>query len=422
MKAGSLQVSKKGVLQYLFIFLILQYAGGRVFAAIGSDNGYLITLILCGITGVVWSKALLYKNGYIQFTLTVFGLCIIGILLSGFCLSMGTVLSLISRLVLIYIAVYIDPDKFSQRLVKIIYIMSVISLIEFALISIIGADQAIALFFSKLYEIPCGHAWLRSSYGLFIIGFNFMDPTRNAYMFGEAGEFQAVIVMALYFIIVGYVDLEDSVKKRYLIVLFVTLITVQSTTGYFAAIVLMLMLLNSRETAINGKIKGIAVLIVAIVGIYLFFFASENSIVYTRFFNKFLAGDKIDFAVYTGEDRVHALITFGELMSSSFFSVLVGMGYSGLIEKTGAFLCAGLINYLLMFGLINGFYTLAVIVYHAYDNFRKPLDFLCTIFLFVNMGLSQPDFMAITSVVIILYPWIHEVLTGIRIGYQDNAE
>lgn len=422
MGSRSLLVSKTEIIQYLYIFLIFQYAGGRVFAAIGSDNGYLITLILCGLSGVIFSKALLYHNSYMRFVIVTFGLCVVGVIITGLDLSMGTVLSLISRLLLIYIAVYIDPENFSLRLVKLVYLMCVISLIEFGVISVIGADRAISLFFSNLYEIPCGHEWLGSSYGLFLIGFNFMDPTRNAYMFGEAGEFQAVVVMALYFIICGFVDLEDRKKRRYLLVLFITLITVQSTTGYFAAIVLVCMLLNSKNTAINDRIKRIAVLLIAIAGIYILFFASENSIVYTRFLNKFTAGNKIDFAVYTGEDRVAALVTFGKLLSDSFFSVLFGMGYTGLIEKTGTFLCAGLINFLLMFGLIVGVYTLIVIVFHIYDNFKKMFEVLCTLFLFVNMGLSQPDLMAITSLIIIFYPWIYETFTGIKIRNQCEFE
>ena len=420
MQIRYLTVRRSAIVQYVLIFLILQYAGGRVFAAMGSDTGYFVTLVLCVILGIIYRNALIRNNSYIRFIGILFFLCTLVGILSGGDLSLGTILSLISRFLLIYMAIYVAPDDFSRRMVKLIYIMSIISLIEYTFIILVGADQAISMVFSRLYEIPCGHAWLRSSYGLFLIGFNFMDPTRNAYMFGESGEYQAVIVMALYFIINVFVELEDKQRKRYLLVLFITLITVQSTTGYFAALILLFMLMKTNNQEISKNTKIIVFLGIVLLGVYVMFFASSNSIVYTRFFSKFISEGGIDFTVYTGADRVESIITLGKLLSSDFVSVLLGMGYVGMVAQTGGFLCAGIINFILMFGVITSIYVFVFLWYRSYRYLGKVTDVLCITAIFLNMGLSQPDFMAITSLVMITYPWIYEISTGMALKKREE--
>lgn len=415
MQRNPLEISKSGFLQYLLIYIILQYAGGRVFAAIGSDQGYLITIILCVFLGAVWRNYLLRKNSYTSF-ITILGiLCVMTMALTLGGLSVGTTLSLFSRFLVVYIAILIDKEKFVYRMVRLVYIMAVISLIEYAFISIVGADTAIATVFSHLYEIPCGHAWLRSSYGLFVIAFNFMDPTRNAYMYGEAGEYQAVLVMAAFLLLTNSEYFKPKQQRRYLVILFITLITVQSTTGYFALILLVMLVLFGKGNITNKYVKALVIAFVVIAGVYSLFFAGSESLIYTRFLNKFVSNEGIDFGVYTGADRVYALISYGALFVNDFFNVLIGMGYDGIVSRLGSFTCAGLINSLLMFGMIPN-------IYMYYNTFQKNMIFsksklesVVTIALMINMGLSQPDLFAITSIVMLCYPWISNLYT-----FNDN--
>ncbi|WP_418747607.1 hypothetical protein [Frisingicoccus sp.] len=412
MNLGLTKVSKTGLIQYILIYLILQYAGGRVFAAIGSDRGYLITIVLCGIFGVLWRNYILANNSHTVFVVALGLLCLMTIVLSFGGLSVGTTLSLLSRFILVYLAIVINEDKFVYRIVRLIYYMAIISLIEYIFISFVGADTAVELVFSRLYEIPSGHGWLMSSYGLFIFAFNFVDPTRNSYMYGEAGEYQAVLVMAAYLLLTNSWRFEQKELRKYLIVFFITLITVQSTTGYFALILLVVLVLFEKRDVTNAYIKRIVAILVTVAGIYSIFFARSDSLVYTRFLNKFISGNQIDFAVYTGADRVDSILSYGTLLTKDFFNTFIGMGYSGIVSRLGDFTCAGIINSLLMFGIIPNVFIYYNLIKNNAGFTKKRIETIIAVALMVNMGLSQPDLFAITSIVILCYPWISNLYIG----------
>lgn len=134
------------------------------------------------------------------------------------------------RFLAVYAAVRVDPERFAGRFLKLTCLLASVSLLLFCFVQAAGPERALALF-SRLYTLPNRKEWLGPGCGLFLVGYNFMDPARNAYLFGEPGEYQSLISAALYLLTFEENGLPEKKKARYLAVFLVTLLTIQSTVG-----------------------------------------------------------------------------------------------------------------------------------------------------------------------------------------------
>ena len=303
-KIGIIHINKDAIIQYILIYIMIQYIGGRVLTVLGSDLFYGGTLIFCIFLMYIFSNRIpLKKSVFVHLILLGFSMSITFIITSGD-LSIGTILSIATRFILVYVAIQFNTDRFLDRFLKLVFIMSCVSLFEFAFVQILGETRALSLF-SHLYETKNGAYWLGNSYGLFFICYNFMDSARNAYMFGEPGEYQILVITALYFMTFYDIDLHKKGKTRYYIIFLITLITTQSTTGYFNLIALAVVVLLMNRDKINPTIRKIILGGILILILYMFLGYSQDSFLYKNFFSKILSEEgTLDLASNTGLARV----------------------------------------------------------------------------------------------------------------------
>lgn len=401
---GTISVNRNAVIQYILIYILIQYIGGRVAVVLGSDLFYGGTFALCGLLLLAMPNRIPLKKRVFGY-LIILG-CFMGLsfTMTGGALSIGTILSILSRFVLVYVAIQYDAANFIYRFIKLVFIMACISLIEFTFVQIAGTSNALGLF-SHLYQISNGVSWLGSSYGLFFICYNFMDPARNAYMFGEPGEYQILLITALFFMTFYDVELDRKIKVRYYMVFLITLITTQSTTGYFNLIALAVAVLLMNREQVHPFVRKIIVASVAILILYLIFIYSENSFLYKNFFSKILSdSNTLDLATNTGAARIGPMKRFIETLDSVPQKLIFGVGFSGLDSlPLGGYSTCGIINSIAMIGIISSTLLYGKMFKSLFRGSKSLIQALGGLFIVINMGLSQPDILAITSVLICMY-------------------
>lgn len=392
------------ILQYVLIYIMIQYIGGRLLTAVGSDIFYSFTIIFCLILISLKIGNLRLERKFLIFSSVLIYSLMLTVVLTLGDLSLGSVLSIWSRFLIMYVTISIDKEKFISRFLNTVFVFSIISLILFAGVQIIGVSSANNLF-SFLYKIDSGKYWLGDSYGLFIICYNFMDPFRNTYMFGEPGEYQSLIILGLYFLVFIGTNFTNRKTLIYGIVFLITIITIQSTTGYFNLIVLIGALVISKKNKIPKVLYRLSLGFIIVVGMYLIVGYSTDSFLYRNFISKISSNSgEIDLSVSTGEARVDPIMRFLDTVNTVPQKLIFGVGYDGIggtpmLEYS----TCGFINSVVMLGIFTNILIYGKMFLTLLFNRVTIPQFIFVLFFVVNMGLSQPDLLAITSVVMCMY-------------------
>jgi len=166
---------------------------------------------------------------------------------------------------------------FSEHFVRIMYYCSLISLVFYLLIQIggYGITQYLSDIRAPIEGSSVFHIWIHN--------FHLSEVShRNSGMFGEPGMFVGYLILSMLFL------LKDNSKfaKRALIVIAVTILTTQSTTGYLALFVFIYMYVTTNEFATKRK-KSLVALPAAIIALVTLGFVAYTTIPFLR--------DKIDF-------------------------------------------------------------------------------------------------------------------------------
>ncbi|MGU8897256.1 hypothetical protein ACV3VK_06205 [Clostridium perfringens] len=391
---------------YILIYLMIQYIGGRLLVRLGSDIFYGGVILICGIYLLKNKKNVLKDIKYFLWISFIGFSFLIPILYTRGGLSFATALSVISRFLIVYVAVVFDRNKFCQRFINIAVILSCVSLFIFIITSIVGFDRLNSLM-SLLYTYRDGNENI-VSYGTFFIVFNVMDKTRNSGIFGEPGEFQILINIALYFTIFKAKYLDNNQKLKYILLFIVTLFTVVSTTGFLNLIVLILVSIFQKNKIVSPKIKHLLYILITLSLIYVILFLNENSFLKTEFFNKFLSSSGIDFSHGTGSARIESFKLLSKVLETNPISIIFGLGFKGVFEKYTGFelACSGLISSLLMFGIIPFLIIYIYMIKLSVKTTTNIIEFIFVIFFVINNGLGQPDIMQVMSILICCYGYL----------------
>ena len=153
----TLNISKskcKKILQYVLIYLLFAYTGMPIVNLLSNDVFYMICLSISMLILILIVKKI---NKYVVcfIILTIISLLSTNAYTGG-SLSIGTTLTIISRLLIVYVAINVDKDEFLNRFLRLSYIFSIISLVIYFLILILG-DASLRPIYSKLYNT--GHQY-----------------------------------------------------------------------------------------------------------------------------------------------------------------------------------------------------------------------------------------------------------------------
>ena len=391
-----ISISKSKFLQYFLIYWMLLDAGAAAVGYFMSTDIYFLSLLGLGLGICFLKKNTVQFKKCFKYSFQVFSLVLLTLYLITFLFSFGglyytIILSNIGRIAIVVAAVTIDPENFTARFIRVVSILAAVSLVIFLGYSIVGTE-----FWTPITShLPLAREEkpsLGPQYGMFFLCFNYFDPTRNSYIFGEPGEYQLVISTALFLLLFVKSKLSERERKIFLIILLITMVTIQSTTGYFSlAVILVCALLNRDSSAKSNtsilKKFLIGIIIFSIIGV-LFFDGWDyyiNKVLTEKIVNE--SGD-VDFTQGTASARWSGFLRVGEYILNYPLNCIFGIGYDDRF-KVGVTSCNGFTNSILDYGIL----TIVWLVYNyikALFRYTNLFTTIAGIFIIMNTWFGQP--------------------------------
>lgn len=399
---------KNLILQYFLLYLGISLGGMALptylSRFVGTDM--VLILILLSSTFIVFKnrKKLVQTNEFLVYILMLFvSLCMV-IFSTG--LTLGTALNCILMLMLVYATFVINPTKTFTRFLNLTFIISCISLIFFIPQYIKGIYIYESLF---PYLIPSYSHDEIYSYGGLLYRFVFLHQHRNCGPFGEPGQFQCILNVALYFTLF-IKDIGFTEKKRllYSIIFIASLVIAQSTSGYIGlATIIVTFIFSKRNFSKKNQIRVLSM----IVSFMIIFFASG------MFYN-FIKTTIIDKFSYSSHQATIETLNSGKVRTESIIGILNtiendpttlwGIGYDE-IQTRNLESCSGLLAQLVAIGILPFTLLWGYPIYKKIKYNYSKEDIFLSLFLLLNMGLGQPHILNTSLFIMLFYGWFNQI-------------
>ena len=378
---------KQAIAHYFVIYMMIASQGAFIMMLLGSD---LFNIICMAIWCLYFCQSRRIDKSFFVFVSGTIGLLLMTIAYTHGGLSLATSISILNRILLVYVAIMINKKEFIARLLNVLFFLAVISVVQYILFLIFGAST----FFPLYSKLPY-HA---NSYGLIFTRVVLHQLGRNNGIFGEPGQYQIVISLAIYLLLIFGKQFDGRKRKIYLITFLVTLVTIQSAAGYISLLIVIAYVLFENKEIIPTFVRRIGLLFCLIAIIYMVN-ADEDSFVYINFINKIMSSDgTLNIEQSSGAARVKGITDVLEVFWNHP-STLLGAGYSG-VEKYKVETCAGLFTFLLMVGIPCFIWILCNLIAYLWRGKKSTRQVVFAISLIVNFYLSQPNFLPVAIVII----------------------
>lgn len=393
-----IRLNYRSIIHYLLIYLLISFQKGVFARALG--NNFLVLVFVISIVFFINNLNLIAKYGsfFIMLFLSLY-IMMITMLTTGGSLSFMTIMRYIVCFVFVLVAIKFDEKNFLERYLKLILFISIISIIAYELFAILHVNL-----YSKFY-------WKDGYYGLFLFNFN---PTsanvmRNIGISNEPGQFQIIVSSALYFSLFKYKFKTNRKFLVYVSIFIITLLTVQSTTGYFALLAILLAFIFSKSNnAQKRKIKYLIMASILLGAIYVYMNWGESNFITSNFINKVFNDDfSINLNQNTGGARIESMIA-DLSMARDYplgmgFELYESLWYEYAPANSGFLSCSGITRDIAIIGFLPVTVFLVFLIRGFWINRNSSLDFLLGTFLLVNTGLAQTQMLNPCLMLISMY-------------------
>lgn len=394
-----LYLSKKAIVQYLLLYVMLIFCQTHVYrlyirANLALHVGLVIMFLLIGL--VFYRKKM--QRPIIMILFLLASVIVVRIFSGG--VGIGFWAEMAAKIMITYLAILVDPDKFLTRFVKIVTFFAAISIIGW-LQQIAGLNimQKIGIVNDDFYTLVTWDKGFveetqRKIYGLFFYVTTEVEIERNMSIFTEPGIYQMVLNSAIFVLAFfnTYLELNRQGIKKCFFVLTIALITTQSTSGYFgfAAIVLGVLLKKSSDTKTIKNYITIILMIVLITLLGDFSIRGNDSLVNRALLSKVFSGSG-DFSL-TASTGVYRY----EMIAMAFLAMAMnpfGMGYEDWVSlyRLNSFADAG--GYPFIIGAVIGVVPLLVSMWWIFSPFKytknKLVEIVVYVFLYFNSAMAQ---------------------------------
>ena len=397
----SISVNRKKILHYLLIYALIISQGSVLYKQY-QDWFYIITLILFAVIYIIKTKGVLKDKNYFLWVGIIFFSMFISFEVTGGSLGIPSILNIISRFLFIYIIYDYDRYNFCNRYIKMIVVLSGISLALF-LVQLINPNIIMSFF-------PKYIVGNQTYYGTIFYTMALGHTTRNVGVFAEPGLYQIVLSSAIFIILFMDEELkiEASKKRMYLIILLLTLVTAQSTTGYISGIILMAIFFVSRQTKEHQTVKRWLVILVSLFLVWDLSKGTEGMI-YTTIFEKIFDTQtgSLNLTQNTGSARFFSGIA--DLRIAAKYPLGAGFEIYNtvwksylpvLINDTSS--CMGITKSMATFGVPTTIFILLFYIYLMRKNRYNLTMGVAYILLFLNTSLGQPSIVYAALMVLLL--------------------
>lgn len=337
----SLTISKRETWQYMLLYLVYMLNDSLLYKKYISGHNLVIFVILVFLILIVKKKRPMYILGFLAFSLA--SVYLVRIMQGG--VGLDAWLRWAVPILLVYYAFSLDKKHFLNRWIKLVVVMSVISLV-FWLACQINVDMIRKILpthytmgQSVLYWTSSTTAVYQPEYGdgLLLYAVRFLEPDRNNGVFSEPGLYQMVLNATLFILLFMKDELSITNKQqiKYTVLLLITLITCKSTSGYLSLVIIFMMFVmqknqgeaKNRNRIIIAALFSVAVLLVE------YSVNGTNSLLYTQLLKKIFSDGKLTISADSGMWRMMTIATAWTSMLQNPF----GIGY----DNANALLVSG---------------------------------------------------------------------------------
>lgn len=402
------KIKLRSIIQlFLMYFLIISH-GGVIWSLVihGSERYFIIILSFIILLFLMIYLKIGIKKGYFFYCLSTATCFFISAFING--IGFNTGLNIKSALVtdlyiLIAIVTYkIDKKQSLTLYLKWVYFLSLSSLLFFSIQLIFGGN----IFPESLFP-PIG---IRNLYGFHIYTVAHNELSRNFGLFYEPGVYEIILNIAIFLLIFydDYVYLTDNAKKRCLIIIFCTLLSTKSTTGYISLAIIIFCAL-CRNGKRNKKKELISIIIVAFFLLLIDYIINKsNSIVYVHIIEKF-SSMFYENSISYGSSGGARVFVIQQAIRSLKSNPLWGTGARKLrdiidnmwYENFGT--GNALFTMLATKGLMTTIFSIVPIFYIGYKNKKSKISFLCFVLLFLNTTIAQSEIWYASFILIALF-------------------
>lgn len=374
--------------QYIFIYLSIIMTGSLRYQQ--NQDVFLIAGLVLSVYCISQGRIEGWKRH--RNFLVLLGIAfLITALMTFFKLEISSVANIYSQLLVAMCAVCICREMFLTRFLKIIYLISGLSIVAWAISQIGGYGIAARIF--PVIQGVVSNAGV--SYGGYLIMFS--KAPRNVGLFGEPGIYQIVLTIALCFALFFYDKYEMKHKRLMIASITAAIITAQSTTGYLTLIAIFVFYLFSRKETDESKKGGYFVNLIVLVVFALVSFAyiTGEGFIADNLFGKILdSSGEINLSGSSGGARTISMQTDLRMVLDSPF----GRGYQTYLSEFPSFKVqqmlddqssCGLTRYMAIYGVHVVLLTLGYVINGYLRLSRDKFVFMALLITYMFAVFSQ---------------------------------
>ena len=382
----TIRINVKQIIQYLAIYFIAVFSVSIMFVLNQSAFLYGL-LIIYSISAILRfrfrMKEPILLSGFLLLAVFFVRMISGGIGLESWLLYSG-------QFLIVYYAYLVDPEKFAGRFVKMVTLLSIISL-GCWLMQIMVPDVLKKILQSQVELYNKSQTYTTTYYGQLLYTFSEVSSVgiRNAGMYSEPGRYQGILHGAIFMLLFmqEYLGLSKKQLYTYLIILFVTVASTQSTTGYLGLFVMLIGFLLMNRDPIDKRVKRAILFVIFALTLFLiydFCRNGSNSLLASVVIGKLEDTDITDM-YSSGGARLRMI----ELCINSIIEKPWG---AGTLQADGNVVSAGVLRLFAYFGVIPGIVATVWLFRPFIKANRGAIELIVFAFVYINLGLAQTYF------------------------------
>lgn len=381
------------ILQYILLYVMLISHGAKIYA----QNSEMIRygIIIMSVCYIVYHKSLV-NNTYVSHAIILMSLMAALVIIHNEVYFVSVGLRVIEHFLILFIAYDICRDRFFERFIKLTVFFAIVSLFFY---SIQLLDPSILVkIFRPVEGWGNGQNWGSEFYGVLLYTYRgTLSNYRNNGIFTEPGLYQMILNAAI-MILLFFPQLSNLSSKqirRAIIVLFITVLSTGSTTGYISLFILMIgyLLKKSNGEDEHKNRRYVIWVLVALSGVVIvdYYTRNENSLLYSFVFSKFEDMGMREDA--SGNGRLMVLQICSELLRTSGIGLLTGVGYGNvtfaLNSASGVTGGAFIVSYIAAVGLPIAIFTVYPYLFRVFRHQQFWIECIICLMLYINTSIAQ---------------------------------
>ena len=386
----SVVVKKRTLIQYLLCYLLILTSGAVLWTYVLDFIGFKALVVLLIDIVLIIKYRIKVPMLFVAYSIVLMAfLIILTYITDGYFIGndFNSTLSMLIYALLAYVIYKIDETSSSLVYIRTVSFFAIVSIFFWGIQVVFGSKAFPEFLFTDVNY--------RAEYGYLFYTICKID-LRNYGIFYEPGVYQTVLSVALFLLL--YNDnliLKKTERRKYLVVLVITMLTTKSTTGYLSLAFLLIPYVLSRNGRKRLKALVILGIIVGIIGLDCILNANDSllfRVVLAKFAGINFSNGRYNYAS-SGGARVYLIDIALRVLSTRPFT---GLGANSLFSEhfkgtywetngAGNILCMTIAKRGILFTL----FCISFFLLKAFNNKNSIYSFIAFVLVFFNTVFAQ---------------------------------